>query len=188
MRGVVACVMGLILALALAACAGASAPVTSPVASAPPAGEWKIERREDRIAGKPQATALLITRSRNARIARERPGLGQLASLQLLCFDNRPIVRLHFNYRVGSKRSAKVAYRFDDKPGRNAPVRFLPDFQTMVIEDEEDVARFAAELRAADVLVVRVASLIVGQSVAEFRVGGAPAALEAAFADCPLPA
>ena len=174
-----------VLACGLGACATGSAQMTP---AAPPAGDWTIEQRPDRISGKTQATAVLTTRSRNARTARSRPALAQMASLQLMCFDNAPIVRLHFNYRIGANRSATIAYRFDEKSGRDANARILPDLQTIVIQEREDVMRFAEDLRTANALFVRVSSLIVGQSIAEFRVLGGQAAIDAAYAACPLPA
>ena len=180
-----------IAASLLGACATGDASLTSaaaPAAAPPPSpGDWKFERRADRVAGGPTTTAYLLVRSKNARNASRRPALIQFASLQLMCFKNEPIVRLHFNYRVGANRSAAVAYRFDEKPGRDVKARFLPDFQTIVIENKTDVAAFVDELAASNTLFMRVDSLIVGSTSAEFRVQGAPAAIEAAFADCPLP-
>ena len=174
-----------VLACGLGACASGGAQVAP---AAAPTGDWKIEQRPDRISGTAQATALLIARSSNARTARSRPALAQMASLQLMCFDKAPVVRLHFNYRIGANRSATIAYRFDEKPGRDANARILPDFQTIVIQEPDDVMRFADELRTANALFVRVSSLIVGQSTAEFRVLGGQVAIDAAYAACPLPA
>ena len=178
MRGVVVAV----LAFLLGACAGGG----QSTSGASPTGDWKIARGADRIADQTEGTALLVTRSANGRIARERPGWPQLASLQLMCFDNGPVVRLHFNYHVGANNSATVAYRFDENPGRDAKARFLRDRQTMVIENKDDVARFADELRTSKTLFVRVNSLLVGQSTAEFQVAGAPAAIDQAYMACPL--
>jgi hypothetical protein len=175
------------LALSLGACASGALKTAETSASGPPSA-WIFERDDDRIAGRPTVTAVTVARSRNALLSRDKPFMTQKAGLQLECFKRDPMVRLVFNYRVGANRSASVAYRFDDKPGREANARFLANFRTIVIEDKADVARFAEELRTSSVLYVRVNSLIVGESTAEFRVHGAPQAIEAAFADCPLPA
>ena len=182
-----------IAASLLGACATGDAALTTaatPAAGPPPPspGDWKFERRADRVAGNAVTTAYLLVRSKNARTASRRPALIQFASLQLMCFKSEPIVRLHFNYRVGANRSAAVAYRFDEKPGRDLKARFLADFQTIVIENKAEVMAFVEELAASSTLFMRVDSLIVGPTSAEFRVQGAPAAIEAAFAECPLPA
>ena len=185
-------VVAVAAAFLLSACATGDAGLTtaSVPAAAPPSspGEWKFERRADRVAGGPTTTAYLLVPSKNTDSARRRPLLPQLASLQLMCFRNEPIIRLHFNFRVGANRSAAVAYRFDEKPGRDAKARFLADFRTIVIENKADVAAFADELTASNMLFMRVNSLIVGPTSAEFRVQGAQAAIDEAFAECPLKA
>jgi len=181
----------LLLVLALGGCAGAEAlaPNVAPLNAAPAAaGEWKIDRRADRIADRPQYSAVLITRSQNASVTASSPSLPQYASLQLMCFDNAPIVRFHFNAGVGSDRNSRLAYRFDDKPGQDANARILQDFRTIVIEDMSDVVRFTDDLRRSSRLLVQVMSLTRGQSSAQFNVTGASAAIEAAFSGCPLAA
>jgi hypothetical protein len=55
-----------------------------------------------------------------------------------------------------------------------------------VIEDKADVAQFVSELATSDVLYVRIRSLNAGRTAAEFRLNGAPTAIEAAFTGCPL--
>ena len=55
-----------------------------------------------------------------------------------------------------------------------------------MIEEKADVERFAAELTVSNVLLVQIRSLTEGQTRAEFQVGGAQAAIDAAFAGCPL--
>jgi hypothetical protein len=50
------------------------------------------------------------------------------------------------------------------------------------------VAQFVNELATAELLYIRIRSLNSGRSTAEFRLNGAPAAIEAAYAGCPLTA
>ena len=179
-----------IAATLLGACATGDTALTAAAAPAPPPppSEWKFERKTDRITGAPRATAFLQS-SRSSTHTR-RYKIPQPAFLRLSCFRNQPVVQFAFMVKDGSNRNASVSYRFDENPGHDAKVRFLEDYKTVVIEDKAAVARFADELAGAKTLFVRVDSLIsrVGQSNAEFRVHGAPAAIEAAFADCPLPA
>jgi hypothetical protein len=156
----------------------------SSAAAAPPTGEWKFDRRVDRATGKPVGKAFVVTTRVTLRTGRvfARP-----AGLQLQCFKDKPIVELKFLDRVGSNRSATLAYRFDDKPPRDAAVRFLPDTKTVVIEDKPAVQQFVADLRTANKLFVSINSLVVGATRAEFSVHDAEPAIETGFADCPLP-
>jgi hypothetical protein len=183
MRGIVAAA----LAMGFAAC-GLTACVSDQAAlpQAAAAGEWKIEKRTDRVSDRPQFSAVLITRSRSASAAQAAPTVPQLASLQLMCFDGAPVVRLHFVHEVGSNRNSRLAYRFDGNPTRSVNARVLQDFRTIMIEDETDVARFADELRSASRLSVQVTSLVRGASSADFKVEGGAVALDAAFSACPL--
>ncbi len=48
------------------------------------------------------------------------------------------------------------------------------------------MAQFVDELATSGVLYLRIRSLNAGRSSAEFRLDGAPAAIDAAFAGCPL--
>jgi len=157
-------------------------------ATAPDAGEWKIERGYDRILGDRAATAELQARSRNVRQQQQRYPQVQLqtGSLQLGCFDNAPVVRVAFNHRVGSNRTSTLSYRFDDKPGRDAPARFLQTFSTAVIEYPQEVARFVEQLRTSGTLYVRVMSHVAGTSTVEFPLKGAPMAIDAAYQTCPI--
>ncbi len=47
------------------------------------------------------------------------------------------------------------------------------------------MTRFLADMRDANKLVVRIRSLNAGRTTAEFKLDGAPAAIEAAYKDCP---
>lgn len=153
------------------------------LAGTAPATSWKIDRKPDPISGAGANAWVLATR------VTARPGkLPRPAGLQILCFKKEPVIRLQFGERVGSNRSATLAYRFDEKPGRDANARFLTDYKTVVIEEKADVVKFAGELATADTLIVSFDSLVIGKTNAAFPVRGALAAMEAAFAQCPLPA
>ena len=165
-------------ALALAGCVdGGFRPI-------PGSGEWKVENRADQVANRPQYSAILVSRSRNARVETETFAI-QYVSLQLLCFDHAPVVRFEFTHKIGANRNSRLAYRFDSNPGRDADVRILQDFRTIVIEDPRMVKTFVDELRGATQLHVQVSSLNFGMTVAEFKVEGAPVAIDAAYSGCP---
>jgi hypothetical protein len=182
-------VVPLASALLLGACATGqvAAPDAGATAAAPPPSaapsEWRIERSADRASGTASVMAFVTTMSTTAREAFPRQ-----AVLHLLCFKGEPIVRLAFRFRIGTTRSATVAYRFDEQPGREPKARILQDYKTVVIEDRAEVARFVADMKDAEKLHVRITSLTVGRTFAEFRVADAPAAVDATFAACPLPA
>lgn len=179
--GVVACWLGLGTAAALLGACVKRDPLVS-TAGATAAGNWRIERQADRITGAPLSSALLPTRnSSNSAVAFAQP-----AMLQLLCFENRPVVRFAFEFKVGSTKNSTLGYRFDEKPGHEPNARILNDFKTAVIEDKAAVAQFVSELAISSVLYVRIRSLNAGRSSAEFRLDGAPAAIEAAYAGCPV--
>ncbi|MGB6701682.1 hypothetical protein [Methyloceanibacter sp.] len=105
---------------------------------------------------------------------------------QLGCFKGKPSVGFVYAFDVGNTKDSEFGYRFDAKPGRQIDPRFLSNHRTIVIEEKADVERFAAELTASNVLLVQIRSLTEGQTRAEFQVGGAQAAIDAAFAGCPL--
>ena len=175
-----------LLAGALGACAatggGSDVPVATATAVQPHPGDWKIDRKPDPITGGGANAWVLATR------VTPRPGhLPRPAGLQLVCFKSEPVVRLQFKVMVGANRSASFAYRFDERPGHTPKVRFLADRSTVVIEDKSEVAKFVTELAGAETLVVSIDSLIFGKTNAAFPVRGAPAAVAAAFAQCPLP-
>ncbi len=163
-----------ILALSLCGCgAGGS--------TGPSAGNWAISQQIDRISGANTTRAKLSAFT----VSGNRQQLG-LAHIHLLCFDNRPTVRLSYPFRVGANSSAIVEYRFDKNPGRKATVRFMPDFRTIVIDDRAEVTQIADGLASAAIFYVRVSSLHIGRAEAEFRVPGGGVATDAAYAECPL--
>jgi hypothetical protein len=167
--------------LALSGCVTASG-------TGPETGAWKIDRGYDGILRKPTATAQLNSRSRNEREAKLRYPHDQLqiGSLQLTCFENAPVIRFEFNHRIGSNRTSVLSYRFDDTPGRDAQVRFLQTYKIAVMEDAKEVEQFVEQLRVSTKLYIRVTSHVAGTSSVEFPLKGAPAAIDAAFQNCPV--
>lgn len=164
--------------MALTACATRDPAVT--MAGAATVGNWRIERQVDRITGAPISSAYLPTRAvSNSAIAFPPP-----AQLQLTCFKDQPLIRLGFDFRVGSNRNSVLGYRFDQNPGREPHARFLQDFRTVVIEERDEVAQFVRELAASRVLYVRIRSLNTARSSAEFQLDGSHAAIEAGLAGC----
>ena len=151
------------------------------LSSATPAGNWRIERQVDPITSAPFSISYLMTTASNSAVDFPRP-----AGLGLTCFKGEPLVRFSFEFKVGSTKNSVLGYRFDEKPGREVEARFLQDFKTVVIEDKSDVAAFVDELATSNVLYLRIRSLNMGRTAAEFRLTGAPAAIEAGFAGCPL--
>ncbi len=176
--------LAILCALLLGACATGEAVVaTAPVpAEKPDYGRWTVEPRTDPLTGAPAATAYITIDRLDFLTGRLKS-----AVLQLMCFRRAPVVRLAFNMKVGSNRSAELTYRFDDRPGRTPAARFLSDFRTIVIENESDVTAFIDDLVRAQQLHLQIGSLIVGRTTLKLAVHGAPAAVAAAYAACPLP-
>jgi hypothetical protein len=109
------------------------------------------------------------------------------ALLQLTCFENKPLIRVSFDFKIGSDRNATMGYRFDDKPGRdNVESRILIGYQVIVIEDKAAVEQFVADLTGSRALYFRVRSLTAGRTTVEFPLEGSAAAMQAAFAGCPV--
>jgi hypothetical protein len=148
-------------------------------------GSWKIDQRLDRVTGTPTTGAFtLTTRSSNSI----RPLAVLPASLQLTCFENRPIAKFAFEFKIGTDRNTSLGYRFDDKPGHDAvESRVLLGYQVIVIEDPAALQQFIADLRGSAQLFMRIRSLNAGLTAAEFKVDGAEQAIDAAYASCPLP-
>ena len=111
----------LALALLTGACATGESALTTAAAPPPDAGLWKFEKRTDPSTGAPMMAAYLNVNAFDS--------WGHLRSgvLQLMCFRREPVVRVAFNVKVGSNRSATLAWRFDERTGREATVRFLSD-------------------------------------------------------------
>ena len=165
-------------ALATAACSG------DPTLQRFKSGAWDIEGKIDRVSDKPRYAASMLTRSRSTKSELFQL---ELAQLQLLCFDNAPVVYFRLQEKVGSNRNSRLSYRFDQNPGREVRVRVMHDLRTIMIEGQDDVVRFVDEMRASSNLIVQVFSLTEFMSTADFKVEGAETAIEAAYAGCPLP-
>jgi hypothetical protein len=146
------------------------------------AGGWRIERQPDRVTGKPISSAILVTRNSSS----SQSLTTQNASMQIGCFMGKAIVEFGFNNKIGSDPNSYLGYRFDDKPGHEIGARFLQKAGAVVIEDPTEVAQFVSELATSHSLYIRLRSLNAGRTSAEFAVDGAPAAIEAALAECPV--
>jgi hypothetical protein len=169
---------------AVAALLGGCVTDPGPYSTYAKAGSWRIDKQVDRVTAQPVAGAAALTpTSWNTNEIGARP-----ASVQLTCFENKPIARFAFGFKIGSDKNTSFGYRFDDKPGRdNVESRVLLGYQVLVIEDKAALAQFLGDLVGSNVLYVRIRSLNSGNTTAEFKVDGADAALQAAYVDCPLP-
>jgi hypothetical protein len=146
-------------------------------------GNWRIDQKIDRITGAPVAGAVVNTSnsSQTGQIV-SRP-----AFIQLTCFDQQPIVRIAFQFKIGADRNTNLGYRFDDKPGHDdVDSRVLFGNEVIVIENRSAVAQFIADLAGSNVLYLRLRSLGGTGTTAEFKVNGGETAAQAAYADCPL--
>jgi len=136
----------------------------------------------DRVTGAPISSAYLKTpNSSSSAVAFPKP-----ASLHLMCFKDQPVVRIGFEFRVGSNLNSFVGYRFDDKPGHEINGRFIADYKTVMIEDPAELAPFIKELANSRVLYLRTRSLNAPRGSAEFEVEGAAPAITSAYATCPI--
>jgi hypothetical protein len=171
------------LGLVVSGCAGRDPYVATPATTT--SGNWKIEKQEDRITGVPVPSAMLIISNASNSFA----DFAKPASMQMTCFEGKPLVRFAFDFKAGSDTNSTLGYRFDDKPGHdNVASLFMQEYRTVVINDTAEVARFVGEMQGSNTLLIRVRSLSAGRTTAEFKLDGAPAAIEAAFAGCPLTA
>lgn len=177
LRGVRAICVGL-LAASAAGCVTDSEVLRS--------GYWVIDQHPDRITGTPSRGAYTMAARASTST---NPLLIVVASVQLTCFDAKPIAKFAFNLRVGADRNTSLGYRFDDKPGHDGvESRVLFGQQVIVVEDGAAVKQFVEDLRGSTLLYVRIRSLNAGTTVAEFRTAGNEAALDAAYAACAVPA
>jgi hypothetical protein len=168
----------LLAGLWLAACAFKD-PIVTPVGTA--VGNWWVERQTDRITGAPMANAWLDTKVSSNTFA----DFPELAQMEISCFrDGEPMVAFNFSFKVGSTANAVLAYRFDDKPGREPAARFLMREARVVIENRADAARFLDEMAVSRTLYVRIRSLNAGRTAAEFELDGAAAAIAQALPRC----
>jgi hypothetical protein len=171
---------GLFAALALAGCA--TDPITAPSLNNVQAGNWSIEKQTDRITGAPISSSSLAAKS-----SHQREAFPKNALLQLACFKEGPIARFAFEVKVGSTRNSEFGYRFDEKPGHQINPRFVDDYRSAVIDRPDELRTFIAELQTSQTLYVLIRSLNAGRTSVEFKLDGAPAAVAAAYAGCPIP-
>ena len=133
-----------------------------------------------------------IADARHQQRRRERDGLErrrafpQLSFMQLSCFINSPVISFKFPFKVDSKRNSFLSYRSDENPGHDTNARFVASASTVIIEDDKEVAEFIRELATAKILYIRIRSFNAGRTAAEYKVDGAPAAIAAAYAGCPV--
>ncbi|MGI8525676.1 MAG: hypothetical protein ACR2K5_05770 [Pseudolabrys sp.] len=171
---------GAVSGILLGGCAGD--PITAPTLNTARAGNWEIERQIDRITGIPISSSSLAAKS-----SHQREPFPKNALLQLACFKDAQIVRFAFEVTIGATRNVDFGYRFDEKPGRQAvKIRITQDYRTAVIEDPDEVRDFIAGLQTSQTLYVLIRSLNAGRTAVEFKLDGAPAAVAAAYAGCPI--
>lgn len=179
--GIMPAVIGTAAAGLLGGCAADAARTEVAIQNKPDTGSWKFERRNDPISGSSITTAWLS-------IGRFDFMSGQpiTGELQLMCFKSHPVIRLSFSLKVGSDRTAALAYRFDERPGHYVKASFFARERIIVIDNKVEVAQFVEQLQTAESLHLRVTRLRAGSFTATFPVRGAAPAIEAAFAECPL--
>jgi hypothetical protein len=146
-------------------------------------GEWWIAHQIDRVTGAELPSATVYEYASNSNEDFPKP-----SSFQLTCLDKKPVVRFAFAFKVGNDRATVLGYRFDDKVGHeNVESRVLLGKQQIVIEDKSALAQFMSELPGASKLYVRLRSMIGGRTAVEYTLDGSTAAIQAAFANCPMP-
>ena len=79
----------------------------------------------------------------------------------------------------------RPALPVDERPGHQIAANFLDDDKIAVIENGAEVTTFLNELATAKTLYLRVRSLGLGRTTAEFNVEGGAAAIAATTAHCP---
>jgi hypothetical protein len=171
--------LGLALGLVLGGCAGDAARVAAP--DKPDTGKWKFERRNDPVSRTQVTTAWLSIGKYDFLSGRTFAG-----EVQLMCFKRQPVVRFAFNVKIGTDKTATIAYRFDENPGHDVRAKFFARPKMIIVDNKAEVVQFVTELATSKSLYLRVSTLTVGNIAAKFPVHGAQHAIEAAFAECPL--
>jgi hypothetical protein len=147
------------------------------------AGNWYIAHQIDRVTGAELPSAVTFALASNTYA--EYPRASQM---QLTCLDRKPLVRFAFDFKIGSDRDSVLGYRFDDRPGQeNVEARLLRGQKILIIEADTDLARFLGEISGSSKLYIRVRSMTGGRTAAEYDLEGSSAAMQAAFAKCPMP-
>ncbi len=143
--------------------------------------EWGTEKNADRTTGAPVSNSFLITR----KVSYGAILIPPPAKLQLLCFKERPVVLVAFNFKIGSTRNAEVAYRFDENPGHTPHMRIIDDHRTVMLDEPKEVAQFAKEMATSQNLYLRIRALTAPRTSAEWTVAGAGPMIAAAYKSCP---
>ena len=143
-------------------------------------GDWRISRNVDSVTGAKLANIFL----ESSKTSHSGLWFAPQAWFQFGCLKGQPLVHLQFAFQVGSKGDSDVAYRFDQSPKHAVEARFLRGLKIVVIEKNDEVRQFLDELKTANVLYVMINSIAKGSTSAEFRVTGAPAAIEMLRASC----
>jgi hypothetical protein len=145
-------------------------------------GSWRIARQFDRVTSADLASATTFAEASNTNVV-----IPKMSSLQLTCFERRPLIRFAFDFKIGSNNNTELGYRFDDKPGvESTPARVLDGRQIIVIEEPFAVAGFVRDLKDARKLYVRIRAISLGRTSVEYDLEGSAAALQAGFAACPV--
>ncbi|CAN5154076.1 hypothetical protein BH11PSE4_BH11PSE4_05540 [soil metagenome] len=148
------------------------------------AGNWYIAHQIDRVTGAELPSAITFALASNTYA--EYPRASQI---QLTCVDRKPLVRFAFDFRIGTDRDSVLGYRFDDKPGHeNVEARILRGQKILIMESDSELARFINELPGSSKVYVRVRSMTLGRTAVEYDLDGSAAAIQAAYAKCPMPA
>jgi hypothetical protein len=172
----VVCILGLLLG----GCETAMSLIV-PVGGDARTGNWRIERVADPVSRTgQQPSASLPSRSWHSKYT-----LPRSVVMQITCAKTQPQVRFAFDIRVGSSRTATVEYRFDDRPLQEVKARFRQESTMAVLEDEDEVAELIGGLTTARALHLRIRSLNLGVTTAEFRLDGAASATAVALMSCP---
>ncbi|MBS0531032.1 MAG: hypothetical protein JSS22_16805 [Proteobacteria bacterium] len=147
-------------------------------------GNWQIAHQADRITGAELPSASIRAPASNTYVDFPKPSM-----MQITCFEKAPLVRFAFEFKIGPDKNTVLGYRFDDKPGHdNVESRVLMGEGAIVIDKPAAVAQFINELGGARKLYVRIRSLNLGRTTAEYPLEGSATAMQAALAGCPLQA
>jgi hypothetical protein len=173
----VACVLVMLL---LGACSNRDPYVTA--AGETTSGNWKIARQLDKVTQTELPSASVRAMASNTYVANASGSL-----LQITCFDKQPIVRFAFEFKIGSDKNTILGYRFDDKPGHDSVAsRVLTGETAILVDNPVAVAEFVNGMTGSQKLYLRIRSLTLGRTTAEYPLEGSATAVQAAFAGCPV--
>jgi hypothetical protein len=147
------------------------------------AGNWYIAHQIDRVTAAELPSAIVFALASNSYADYPRA-----SQMQLTCVDRKPLVRFGFDFKIGTDRDSVLGYRFDDKPGHeNVEARVLRGQKILILEADTDLAQFLSEIPGSGKLYIRVRSMTGGRTAAEYELDGSAAAMQAAYANCPMP-